>query len=274
MLVIVFCVLTDQSIGTGFIACLGPGLLVTGVFCTYIVIRCAINPKLGPVGPTYTFMERMKSLKGVLPVIILFVSVIGSMYAGIVTPTEAAAVGVFGVIVITACMRRITWIALRDGMKEAALLSTSIFLIILGGWLMSRFLVTTGTTPHLVNFFVGLGLSKTTLLASLFVMFLLLGCALEPTAMLILTMPLLFPITVAYGIDPVWFCGFVTVMMVLGGMTPPVGLNVYVLHSVVPRLPTSLIFQGVMPFVVLHCFSVLIIILFPEIVTYLPSKMM
>lgn len=273
VLVIVYCVLTDQSIGTMFIACVMPGLLVTGAFCLYILIRCIINPSLGPLGPKHSALERLQSLKGIVPITLLFVLVIGGMYGGFVTPTEAASVGVAGVVLITGCMRRLTLKAVRDGLYEAAKLSTSIFLIIVGGWMMSRFLVTTGTTEHLVGLFVGFGLSKYTLIASLFVMFVILGCALEPTAMLILTMPLLFPIVVAYGLDPVWFGGFVTMMMVLGGMTPPVGLNVYVLHSVCPRLSTALIFKGVMPYVILHCICVLLIVIFPEIVTYLPNTM-
>lgn len=274
VLVIVYCVLTDQSIGTMFIACVVPGLLVTGVFCAYILVRCTLNPRLGPVGPSYSVGEKIASLKGVLPITLLFVLVVGGMYGGIVTPTEAASVGVAGVVLITVCMGRLTFKAVRDGLYEAAKLSTSIFLIIVGGWMMSRFLVTTGTTGHLVGLFVGFGLSKYTLIASLFVMFLILGCALEPTAMLILTMPLLFPIVVAYGLDPVWFGGFVTMMMVLGGMTPPVGLNVYVMQSVCPRLPTALIFEGVMPFVALHCICILLIVIFPAIVTWLPGTTM
>ncbi len=273
VLVIVYCVLTDQSIGTMFIACVMPGLLATGTFCLYVLIRCIINPKLGPIGPKYTFKEKLISLKGIVPITLLFVAVIGGMYGGFVTPTEAASVGVAGVIIITFVMRRLSLIAVRNALYEAAKLSTSIFLIIVGGWMMSRFLVTTGTTEHLVNLFVGFGLSKYTLIASLFVMFTILGCALEPTAMLILTMPLLFPIVVAYGLDPVWFGGFITMMMVLGGITPPVGLNVYVLQSVCPRLSTALIFRGVMPYVFIHCISILIVIIFPEIVTYLPNTM-
>lgn len=271
VLVIVYCVLTDQSIGTMFIACVMPGLLVTGIFCLYILVRCLIDPRLGPPGPSYSLKERLISLRGIVPITLLFVLVIGGMYGGIFTPTEAASVGVAGVIIITGCMRRLTLAAVRDGIYEAARLSTVIFLIIVGGWMMSRFLVTTGTTAHLVQLFVGFQMSRYALIASLFVMFLILGCALEPTAMLILTMPLLFPIVVAYGLDPVWFGGFVTMMMVLGGMTPPVGLNVYVLHSVCSRLSTGLIFSGVMPYVVLHCLCVLLIVIFPEIVTWLPG---
>lgn len=271
VLVIVYCVLTDQSIGTMFIACVMPGLLVTGSFCLYILLRCCINPRLGPLGPSYSLKEKILSLKGIVPITLLFLLVVGGMYGGIFTPTEAASVGVAGVIAITACMRRLTLTAVRDGIYEAAKLSTAIFLIIVGGWMMSRFLVTTGTTAHLVGLFVGFEMSRYALIASLFVMFLILGCALEPTAMLILTMPLLFPIVVAYGLDPVWFGGFVTMMMVLGGMTPPVGLNVYVLHSVCSRLSTGLIFSGVLPYVLLHCLCVLLIVIFPEIVTWLPG---
>lgn len=273
VLVIVYCVLTDQSIGTMFIACVVPGLLVTGAFCAYILVRCLFHPRLGPVGPRQSAREKWASLKGIVPITLLFVAVVGGMYGGYVTPTEAASVGVAGVVVITGCMRRLTVVAVRGGLYEAAKLSTSIFVIIVGGWMMSRFLVTTGTTEHLVNLFVGFGLSRYALIASLFVMFLILGCALEPTAMLILTMPLLFPIVTAYGLDPVWFGGFVTMMMVLGGMTPPVGLNVYVLHGVCPRLPTVLIFRGVMPFMALHCLCVLLVVLFPSIVTWLPQTM-
>lgn len=198
----------------------------------------------------------------------------GGLYTGVVTPTEASALGVFGVVAIAAAMRRLTLKCLHDAFMDGAKLSTAIFMLIVGGWIMSRFLVVTGTTKHLVDIFVGLEMSYWTLLSMLFVLFLVLGCALESSSIMILTMPFLFPIAEAYGINAEWFGCFVTVMIVLAGITPPVGLNVFVVHGVVPQVSIKDTFQGALPFCVMVFCAVLIMALWPELVTWLSDHML
>ncbi len=272
--IIIFCVLTDQSIGKLFIATIGPGLLVTVLFSIYILIRCSISPEMGPPAREHISLgDKIRSLTSCLPVILVFGIVIGGLYTGIVTPTEASAIGVVGVLIIAACMRRLTFKCLYESFTEGAKLSTTIFMLIIGGWLMSRFLVTTGTTRHMVDLFVGMHMSYYTLIAVLFVLFLILGCALEATSILILTMPFLFPITQAYGLNPEWFGVFVTMMMVMAGITPPVGLNVFVVHGVCPDVSINGIFRGALPFCFVIFIAIVIMVIFPEIVLWLPKQM-
>lgn len=158
--IIVFCVLTDQSIGKLFIATIGPGLLVTLLFSLFILVRCIINPKMGPpANEEVHFKEKLASLTSSIPVLFVFGIVIGGLYSGVVTPTEASALGVFGVMAIAAAMRRLTLKCLHDAFLDGAKLSTTIFMLVIGGWIMSRFLVSTGTTRHMVEFFTSMDLN-------------------------------------------------------------------------------------------------------------------
>lgn len=272
--VIIYAVLTDQSIGQLFVATIIPGLLVTSLFSLWILLRCSLNPELGPPAEKSTWKGRIVSLLSALPVLFVFTVVIGGIYSGLATPTEAAAMGMAGVLVIAACMRRLTLPIVKEALREGSKLSATIFFLIIGGWLMSRFLVTTGTTRHMVDMVVGLNLSYYGLVLMLFGVFMVMGCILESTSILILTMPLLFPITRAYGMDPAWFCVFVTMMVVLAGITPPVGLNVFVLHSVDTEVPIFTVFRGAVPFMIIMLFVLMAVVLFPGLATWLPKTMM
>lgn len=145
-------------------------------------------------------------------------------------------------------------------------MSAAIFFLFIGGWLMARFMVTTGTTRHMVDMFVGFNMSYNTLLFAMFVLFLILGCILESTSILVLTMPFMFPITQQYGVDPVWFGVFVTMMMVLAGISPPVGLNVFVVRSVCRHIPIMTIYRGAFPFICMMVIAILAICIWPDIV--------
>ena len=244
----------------------GVGLLTTGLFAGYCVLRCMITPSMGPRQPTATWKERITCLPAAIPVIITFATVIGGIYAGLATPTEAAALGCVAVIIIAACMRKLTRTTISLAFRDGAKMSASIFFLFIGGWLMSRFLVTTGTTRHMVDLFVGFHMSRETLLFMMFFLLLVLGCILESTSILVLTMPFMYPITQSYGIDPIWFGTFVTMMMVLAGISPPVGLNVFVVRSVCTHIPVIEIYKGAMPFIVIMVISVLAICVFPDLV--------
>lgn len=263
---IIYVVLTDQSAGQMFIATIGPGLLVTALFSLYCIIRCCITPALGPKQPKSTWKERIECLPSAIPVMVTFGIVIGGIYGGLATPTEAAALGVIGVIIIAACMRRLNRQTLVSSFRDGAMMSAAIFFLFIGGWLMSRFLVTTGTTRHMVDVFVGMKMSYTMLLMMMFVLFLILGCILESTSILVLTMPFMYPITQQYGLDAVWFGVFVTMMMVLAGISPPVGLNVFVVRGVCSHIPVMSIYKGAAPFILIMCISLLCICIWPDMV--------
>lgn len=264
--VIIYAVLTDQSAGEMFIAILGPGLLTTALFAGYCIVRCCITPSLGPKQPSATWKERITCLPAAIPIMVTFSIVVGGIYCGLATPTEAAAMGVVGVILIAACMGRLTKALLIPAFKEGAKMSAAIFFLFIGGWLMARFMVTTGTTRHLVEWFVGMQMSYNMLIFCMFWLFLVLGCILESTSILVLTMPMLYPITQQYGVDPVWFGVFVTVMMVLAGISPPVGLNVFVVRGVCKHIPVTSIYRGSFPFLVMMLITVLAICIWPDIV--------
>jgi tripartite ATP-independent transporter DctM subunit len=168
---IIYAVLTDQGIGEMFIGVIGPGLLTSGTFVLYAVIASTIFPKLGPKQPPATWGERWRSLPAAIPVIVVFTIVIGSIFGGFATPTEAAALGVVGVLLITACMRRLTKEFVLPAFKEGAKMSAAIFFLFIGGWLMARFLVTTGTTKHMVHMFMQFELSYYQLIFVLFILF-------------------------------------------------------------------------------------------------------
>lgn len=264
--VIIYAVLTDQSAGQMFVAILGPGLLTTALFSLYCIVRCCITPSMGPKQPSSTWKERIACLPSAVPVIVTFSVVIGSIYGGLATPTEAAAMGVVGVIVIAGCMRHLNRKTIVSAFKDGATMSASIFFLFIGGWLMSRFLVTTGTTRHMVDLFVGMQMSYAMLLFMMFILFLILGCILESTSILVLTMPFMYPITQQYGVDPIWFGVFITVMMVLAGISPPVGLNVFVVRGVCSHIPVMTIYRGAAPFIVIMFLTVLAICIWPDIV--------
>ncbi len=264
--VIIYAVLTDQSAGQMFVAILGPGLVTTGLFSGYCIVRCLITPSMGPRQPHASWKERIECLPSAIPVIVTFGTVIGSIYGGLATPTEAAALGCVGVIIIAGCMRKLSLNLIVPAFKDGAKMSAAIFFLFIGGWLMSRFLVTTGTTRHMVDLFVGFQMSRVTLILMMFFLFLILGCILESTSILVLTMPFMYPITQQYGIDAVWFGTFVTMMMVLAGISPPVGLNVFVVRGVCPHIPVMTIYKGAFPFLIMMIISIFIICVYPDLV--------
>jgi len=264
--VIIYAVLTDQSAGQMFVAILGPGLVTTGLFAGYCIVRCMVTPSMGPRQPPASWKERIECLPSAIPVIVTFGTVIGGIYGGLATPTEAAALGCVAVIIIAGCMRRLTLDLIIPAFKDGAKMSAAIFFLFIGGWLMSRFLVTTGTTRHMVDLFVGFQMSRTTLLLMMFALFLILGCTLESTSILVLTMPFMYPITQMYGVDAVWFGTFVTMMMVLAGISPPVGLNVFVVRGVCSHIPVTTIYKGALPFIIMMCISIFIICVYPDLV--------
>ena len=271
VLLVFYGIWTETSIGRLFIAGIVPGILLSLSFVLLIYIRCVINPKLGPVGPSYSWTERFRSLNKLLPVIAIFVIVIGGIYLGIVTPTEASAIGVLGVLLVGLLMRRITWPALRDSLIDTGITSSMIFMIIIGGHIISRFLVLTDVTSGIVDSISGSGLDRYTILFLFVLMYLVLGAILDIWGMIILTMPFVFPAVMALDYDPVWFGIFVVLMTEMAMVTPPIGINVYVMHGIAPEVKLTDIFRGVMPFVALVLVFVALLAAFPEIALWLPS---
>jgi tripartite ATP-independent transporter DctM subunit len=265
--------MTETSIGELFIAGIVPGILTAVMFSVIVLVRCLITPSLGPPGPGATWTERWRSTAGLLPILFLFFFVIGGIYAGIFTPTEAAGVGCTGVLIAAGAKGMLTRSAMARAAEETALISAMIFAIIVGGYLFARFLAITGTTEAMVQILVDMDLSRVLFLLMLVVLYTLLGAMLDVFGMLVLTIPFVMPVVRGLGIDPIWFGVFAVIMAEIALVTPPIGANVFVMRRTAPEVPMGEIFMGVLPFVVGELIVIALLIAFPEIALWLPRQM-
>ena len=266
-------ILTETSIGALFIAGIVPGILMTIGYSVTIAIRCMINPELGPLGEEFTLKEKLGSLYKVLPIFITFMVVIGGIYGGIFTPTEAAGVGVFCLLVIAAFMRRLDWANLKLSFLKSMQTSGMIFVIICGGHMMGKFVVQTELTQGLIAWMEVQDFTAFTIMLGLSLLFIMLGMVLDVWGMLILTIPFTFPLVVGnLGYSPVWYGVYAVIMSELALITPPVGINVYVMAKMAPDVPLTKIFKGVAPFFIFTLILVALITVFPEIVMWLPTS--
>jgi tripartite ATP-independent transporter DctM subunit len=271
VLMIVYGIWTETSIGALFIAGIIPGILLTLAFAALIYVQCRLRPERGPIGPRYSWRERIVSLRKLLPIILIFLVVIGGIYAGAFTPTEASAIGVIGVLVVGLFMRRLTMACLRESLIDTGVTTGMIFAVIIGGHLIGRFLVLTDVTTGMVTWIGQSGLNRYVILTLFVLMYLVLGALLDVWGMLILTLPFVFPVMMSLQFDPVWFGIFVVLMTELALITPPIGINVYVMHGIAPEVGLMTIFRGIIPFVFVILAFVALITIFPQLVLWLPS---
>lgn len=270
---VVYGLWTETSVGKLFIAGILPGLLLTIGFCGWIVVRCLISPQMGPAGPAYAWGERTRSLLRLLPTLIVFATILGGIYGGIFTPTEASAIGAVSVVVVALCMRRLTWQNLKTTLQQTGAISAMIYAILFSGVLMSRLLAQTDVTPAMVNFITRQSLNPYVILFLFTIMYIFLGMILDTLGMIVLTLPFVFPVVKSLGFDPIWFGVYMTLMQEVAMLTPPIGLNVFVMAKIAPDVPMLDIFRGVTPFVIICLFAVLLLTAFPSIALWLPSLM-
>lgn len=270
---VVYGIWTSTSIGRLFIAGIIPGIFVMLVYSAYIMTACMLNPKLGPRSERFSWSERFGALGKLAPVLTIFLFLIGGLYLGWFTPTEGAASGAAAVMLLLALMKRLTWKALAEAARQTAQLSVMVFAILIAVGVFSRFLVLTDVTGQMVQFVNAFGLNKYVVLTMIVVLYLILGMFLDGLGMMLLTLPFVFPIIQALGFDPIWFGIILTIMIEVGLLTPPVGLNCYILAQIAPHISLADIFRGVVPFVVLTLACVVAFTIWPEIVLWLPQQM-
>jgi tripartite ATP-independent transporter DctM subunit len=269
----VYSLITEQDVGKLYIAGIVPGLLAIAMYLATITAIGAARPGFLPRGPRATWPERLSAVRGVWAISLLFVFVIGGMYGGAFTPTEAASMGAGGAWLIAVARRRLTPAQMLDCLLRAVRTSAAIFAILIGALLFGYFLTITQTPQQVTLFLTGLGLGRYGVLAVIMLMYLVLGCVMDAMAMIILTIPIIFPVITALGFDPIWF-GIIIVMTVeLGLIHPPVGMNVFVIKSVVRDVSIGTVFVGVIPFVITDIVRLVILISFPVLSTWLPSHM-
>ncbi len=270
---VIYGILTEQSIGKLLMSGLLPGVLLTSLFIIAIVIMCAVRPAMGPHGPAVPWSERFRSLSGTWGMLLLFLLVIGGIYSGVFTPTEAAGIGAFGALVICALKRKLTWPGFVHCLSETGKMTAFIFLIVIGAAVFSYFLALTGLPAWLSAFITGLPLSRGVILLAIIMVYVVLGCVMEVYSIMILTLPIIFPIVTALKFDTIWFGVIMVIVLEIGLITPPIGLNVFVLKGSAPGIPVETIFKGIWPFLGMAILAMILLALFPQIALFIPFHM-
>ncbi|MBW2067087.1 MAG: TRAP transporter large permease subunit [Deltaproteobacteria bacterium] len=269
---ILYGLLTEQSVGKLFMAGFLPGLLLTTLFVIAITITTAFRPEAGPAGPKTTLKVKVASLKRTWHITLLFLAVLGGIYKGIFTPTEAGAVGAFGAFVIAAITGQLTRKVFLAILKEAGATSAMIFLIVIGAFIFMKFLGISKLPFALVETINRLQMSKYLVFAGIVLLYVVLGMFLEVYSAVTFTIPIIFPVIVALGFDPIWFGVIVVLVIEMGLITPPVGMNVFILGGMT-GIPLDVIFRGILPFFIAMVVCIFLVTIFPQIALYLPGLM-
>lgn len=269
---VLYAIVADQNIGALLIGGVLPGVLVTVTIALTVILLTKIHPGSAPGGRAFSMREKIASLKVAGPVVVLFIAVTGVIYLGVATPTEASALGAFGALCIAAWNRKLTAATLMRALTSSASTTCMIFLIIMGAQVFGYFVTLTQVTQSLILGVKDLGLPPTAVLLLVLALYFILGCIMDQAAILILTVPILLPLMLSLGFDPVWFGVVVIVMAEIGLVTPPLGLNVFVVSKYTGK-PLEEVFAGVWPHILAHLAAVALLCIFPQIVTWLPSHM-
>ena len=262
---------TEQSIVKLFLGGILPAILLGILFVLTIFVLCRLNPEFGPAGPKTSLKEKIKSLTGIIEAIAIFILVIGGLYAGIFTPTEAGAVGVLFTLIVTATTRRLTWKGLVSSMIETLKISCMVFFLVTGAIIFGRFLAITRLPFMVADFASTLPVSPFTVLAIVLLIYLVGGCFVDSLGFLVLTIPIFFPLGMALGFDPIWYAIILTMVTTMGAITPPVGVNIYVVKALAPEIGLGTIFKSVSFFLLACVICIIILIVFPQIVLVIPA---
>ncbi len=269
----VYSLITQQDVGKLYIAGLVPGILAALMYVATIWLIGVVRPGFLPRAERVGWPERIRSVRDVWAIALLFVFVIAGLYGGMFTATEAASMGAGGAFLIATLRGRLSGGVLLDCLLRAVRTSAAIFTILIGALLFGYFLTITQTPQHVTELLTGLGLGRYQVLVLIMLMYLVLGCVMDAMAMVILTIPIIFPVITALGFDPIWFGVIIVMTVELGLIHPPVGMNVFVIKSVVRDVKISTVFLGVLPFVATDLVRLAILIAFPILSIWLPSHM-
>jgi tripartite ATP-independent transporter DctM subunit len=270
---IIYAILTEQSIGKLLLAGFLPGVLLTVLFLITVAIWTRINPDLGPSGPVATFEQRVKSLGQGGPMVAIVAASIGGIYLGVFTPSEAAAVGAFLALLYAAYRKALGWTNAEFVLLETVKITAFVFLVLIGAFVFGPFLALSGLPQKLAAWLISFNVPPLAILSVLMVAFIFLGMFLEGFSILVLTLPIVIPIVQALGYDLIWFGVLMVILLEMGLISPPVGINVFVVKGLVPDVPLARIFAGIMPFWIAMAVCLILLILFPEIALFIPKRM-
>jgi tripartite ATP-independent transporter DctM subunit len=267
---IFYAIVTEESIGELFMAGILPGAMLTSIFLLIIFLRTSLNPQLAPPGPSSTLREKIISLKGVLGMLILFLLIMGGILGGIFSPVEGGAVGAVGAFIYAGIKKRLSMAMIKESLFDTLAITCKLLMILIGVGILGYFLAATRLPFEMAEFITGLDVNRYIVFAGVIAMFVLLGCVLNVIPMILLVLPTVFPTITALGFDPIWFGVVCVLVMEMGQITPPIGVNVFAISSVSHDVPMEKIFSGILPFFIGMIFCVLLLVVFPDIALFLP----
>ena len=268
---IVYGILTEQSIGKLFLAGVIPGTLLVILFVATILIWARINPSLGPAGPKATWKERLKSIQGVIETLLIFILVLGGLFSGFFTPTEAGAIGAFVTIINAIARRMLTWEKFVTSLFETTRTTCMIMVIVAGATIFGHFLAVSRIPYNIASWVSAMNMPSTLIMFMIVLIYIIGGCFIDSLALIMLTVPIFYPLVSQLGFDPIWFGVIIVMVTQIGVLTPPVGVSVYVVSGIARNVPLEVIFKGVIPFIIALLIGVLLIMIFPKIALFLPQ---
>jgi C4-dicarboxylate transporter DctM subunit len=269
----VYGIMVEQSIGKLFIAGILPGIVLAALFIACILIMCLLKPSLGPSMPATTWKQKFRSLSGTVEMLVLFFLVMGGLMIGWFTPTEAAGIGAAGALVIALVGRNLSWANFKKALQGTTRTASMVLLIIACAMIFSRFLTVSGLPQGLAHWVSELNAPAWVILGIVMVIYIIGGCVMDSLSLLIITINIFYPIITGLGYDPIWFGVIIVVLMETGAVTPPVGINVYVIKGIAPEVELYTIFKGIVPFLSMMFVCLIILTIWPQIALVLPRMM-
>jgi tripartite ATP-independent transporter DctM subunit len=268
---LIYGIMTEQSIGKLFIAGVLPGLLLAFLMMIVVAIICWRNPNLAPPGDRTSWKGRLKSLTGVIETLLLFLFVIGGLFLGWFSPTQAGAIGAAGALIIGLVRRELIWRLFLEAVKDALQTSCMVMFCITGAIIFGHFMAVSRITFELADWVAGLPFPPMMIMAAIVIFYFLGGTFMDSMALIVLTVPIFYPLVIKLGFDPIWFGVIIVLIGEMGVISPPEGVNVFVIKAIAPEVPLESIFKGVLPFLAAMLVCAIIIMIFPIIATFLPS---
>lgn len=271
---IIYGVMTENPVGPLFIAGIFPGIVISLLFVGYIAVRVKTRPELAPQYEKIPLKRRLSSVIGMWPIVVTMMIVLGGIYLGVMTPTEAAGVGAFTALVFTLAYRQLNWSVLKTSLQETVKTTAMIVLLVIGAQMVTSILTYLWVTDKAVAWVASLAVSPIAILVFIYILYLIFGCFMDGVSLEVITLPIVYPIISGLGFDPIWFGIALVILIEMGMLTPPVGLNVYVIHGLRPDRPLTEVFLGIIPFFFMLVIGLAILTAFPILATWLPGKMM
>jgi tripartite ATP-independent transporter DctM subunit len=273
IILVIYAAIAEQSVPKLFAAALIPGLVLTAIYIIVALVIAHLRPEYAPTVSNVTWKERLDALRQPWQFLLLFIVTIGGIYAGIFSPTEAAAIGAFGAILLGLVGRRLTVSQMIKAIEGTVITSALLFVIIIGATLFAYFIVQTQLPLLLSSFAQSMQLNALTVMIIIVIAYVIIGCFLEGIGMVLITVPVFLPLVVKFGYDPVWFSIIVVIVVELGLIHPPVGMNLFVIQAQAPDVKLTAIYRGIIPFLIAPFVLIALLLIFPELALWLPKKL-